>query len=215
MPDSQAIAERVVFPPQPWRLRGELRVSAWLIPARDLAIEPPTGWRPLSIFGRRLVGAAFAHYAVNGDLAYSELAAALAVRRGWRLGVTVPWIWVDDPRALAGGRQLWAIPKLLARFRSSDGRREAGDEAGHPIAAAQHRRRRFRLPGRWRAALTIVQPAPDGPVLTPLQLAARLVLVRAAWRAGGPLAVLNGRRPLISLRLERARLQVGRRDARI
>jgi len=205
----QAIAEADRFPPAPWRLEGRLDLSVWLVPARDLAFEPPPGWRPLTLFGRCVVGGVWARYGPGGDLAYRELAVGVAVRRRARLGVTLPWIWVDSARSRDGGRSLWAIPKRLASFRQVGGQAEATDRGGRlvaaggaPIAAV--------LPGRWAAALRIVQPAQGGAVVTRARMKGRPVLGRPApWRAAGPLSFLDDEAPLLSLRLERASFRFG------
>ena len=202
MPDDRA------YPSEPWRLVGELELAAWLIPPRDAAFKVPEGWRPLRLFGRRLVGGVFARYASGGDLAYRELAVGVVVRRGWRLAVTIPWIWVDEPRALEGGRRLWAIPKQPARFRHAAARLDAEDAAGRTLAALQ-RRVLPPLPGRWTAALTVAQTAEDGARLPPARLRGRLTLARSRWRGSGPLRMLDGRAPFVSLRLDRAEMLFG------
>jgi hypothetical protein len=208
MPDPQAAAEPATFPPQPWRLKGEAELSAWLVPAASLAFEPPAGWRPVGVFGRRLVGAVFARYAPGGDLAYRELAVGVAVRKGLRLAVTIPWIWVDDPRALEGGRRLWAIPKAPARFRRAGAGLEAEDAGGRPIAAVAGGPG-LPLAVRARLRLLIAQPHPAGPRLTPARVAGRFSLARLRWRAGAPLGFLSGALPLVGLRLAAAELTFG------
>lgn len=207
MRSPQATPSPTGYPPEPWRLRGELQASLWLVPRKALAFQAPAGWRPVTLLGRCLVGAAWAHYRPGGDLSYRELAVGIAVRRGLRLAVTLPWIWVDDPRSLAGGRQLWAIPKKLARFGAA-GELSAQDCAGAPIAESWGGRARA-LPGRWPAAFTIAQAAQPLPALTPARFTARLGLRRSRWRAASPLEFLDGRRPLLTLRLERAALRFG------
>lgn len=202
--------DRTAYPPQPWRLCGEAQLAAWLVPAHDVAFEPPPGFTPLRIGGRLAVGAAWAQYREPGVLTYDELAVGVLVRRGLRLAVTIPWIWVDDAAALRGGRALWAIPKQPASFggvRQPDFEIRAGDAAG-VIAAARFGAARM-LPGRWPFRLRLAQAAGGTAHLTPLRGRARLGLARSGWRAAGPLAFLHGRAPLLSLRLTDAALLFG------
>jgi hypothetical protein len=208
MADPQAVPEAAPFPPQPWRLAGELELAVWLARKQDLDFPVPAGWRPVGLFGRRLVGAAFARYAPGGDLAYRELAVGVAVRRGARLAVTIPWIWVDDRRALEGGRSLWAIPKQRAYFRRAGEHLEAVDLSGRAIAA-QRRQLRLPLPGRWPLRFTIAQPSAGAALLTPARIRARLCLAAGRWRAAGQLWFLDGRAPLLSVSLEAAELVFG------
>lgn len=209
MPIPQATAEAGRFPPAPWRLEGRLDLSVWLVPAGELAFEPPPGWRLLTLFGRGVVGGVWARYGPGGDLAYRELAVGVAVRRRGRIGVTLPWIWVDSARSQQGGRSLWAIPKRLASFRQFGGLTEATDRAGRLLASGGAPMAAV-LPGRWAAALRIVQPAQGGAVVTRARLKGRPVLGRPTpWRAAGPLSFLDDQPPLLSLRLERASFRFG------
>ena len=62
-------------------------------------------------------GAAFVSYEEGSPLTYSELLVARPVstdKDGRRVSITD--IWVDSPASVAGGRELWAIPKGLCDF---------------------------------------------------------------------------------------------------
>ncbi|HCB06324.1 MAG TPA: hypothetical protein DEQ43_19155 [Nocardioides bacterium] len=62
-----------------------------------------------------LYGAAFVSYDEGSPLTYHELLVARpvsTVEHGRR--VTITDIWVDSPASVAGGRELWAIPKGCA-----------------------------------------------------------------------------------------------------
>jgi acetoacetate decarboxylase len=67
--------------------------------------------------GRTLGGLYLASYGARSSLQYHELIAVPAlVRRGVRIGVWISHIYVDDAGSLAGGREIWGLPKLPARF---------------------------------------------------------------------------------------------------
>jgi hypothetical protein len=194
--------QRTAYPPPPWRLQGELVGALWLILPRPVLL--PKGWRPVTVFGRMIVGAVWASYGPDGDLAYRELAAAVLVRKGLRLAVTVPWIWVDSAASRAGGRALWSIPKEVALF---DGL-TARDLDGRWIASAETTGWSW-LPGRWLFRLRTVQPAGDRVSETPARIVGRLAFGRSRWRMAAPMPLLN-RPPLITARLDRASLRFGR-----
>ncbi|WP_374471466.1 hypothetical protein [Phenylobacterium sp.] len=200
------MAKPSAFPPEPWRLTAEAWASFWLVPATYAPFAPPPGWRPVRLWGRLCVGAAFATYRSPGDLAYRELVAAVLVRRGLRVAVTIPWIWVDSAASRDGARRLWAIPKEMAAFEGWPAHAAPGLAAVDAVAGAA-------LPGRWPAPIRVAQGRGAEPVETPVRLVARLRLARACWRAAGPLAFLDRRRPLLSLRLDDARLLFGREPA--
>ncbi|MFD0200666.1 MULTISPECIES: acetoacetate decarboxylase family protein [Saccharothrix] len=195
----------VSYPPEPWELHGRACVSVWLVRATAL---PPLPVRPVTVFGWAVVGTAFVDYRPPG-LVYHELLAAVLVRRGARLGVSIARIWVDSETSRAGGRQLWGIPKELAEF--DRGRDLAARDARGPIASVRVGASRLGL------LLPVVgstwQAFGDGLARTPLRATGRVAPVRATWHVdpSGPLAWLLPHRPLISVAVRRMRLRFGPR----
>ncbi|MFF2082706.1 acetoacetate decarboxylase family protein [Nocardia sp. NPDC058176] len=70
---------------------------------------------------------------------YSEVTAVVVYRRGRHLFTTVPFMAVDSPTSVAGGRENWALPKTLATF--------TGEPQNHTTMSATG-------PG-WRVAASI------------------------------------------------------------
>ncbi|MFI9009091.1 acetoacetate decarboxylase family protein [Actinosynnema sp. NPDC053489] len=201
----------VDYPPEPWHLRGRGCVSVWSVPAAALPALPA---RPVTVFGRAVVGTAFVDYRPPG-LAYHEVLAAVLVRRGARLGVSIARIWVDSAASRAGGRELWGIPKESARFEWGAGLvASARDERG-PIAAVRARSPRFgvRLPVATSTFQAFDGGGGDGVARTPLRATARVSPVRATWDVdpAGPLAWLLPHRPLLGVAVDRFRLRFGPR----
>jgi hypothetical protein len=114
------------YPEEPWHLAGQMYLSLWLVPEREL---PPVadGTRPVTVAGRGAVGAAWVVYENDSVLRYNELLRAVLVRDGRRPRVCITDIWVDSAASMAGGRELWGIPKEMADF---DIDRTAGLRAG-------------------------------------------------------------------------------------
>ncbi|RKT54399.1 acetoacetate decarboxylase family protein [Saccharothrix australiensis] len=201
-------------PPEPWDLRGDGWVSAWLVRSSALpALPAPT--RPLTLLGVALVCTAFADYRPGGVLAYHELVAVVPVRRGARIGLSITHAWVDSAASRAGGRALWGIPKEAARFEvdprgsasAHDGRRAvASVRLGGPV--------RWRLPVRARAS--VWQGVPGGVARTPLRYRGGVGFARLSWRVdpAGPLGWLRAARPLFGLALTDFRLRFGPRRSR-
>ena len=200
-------------PGPPWLLKGEVWLSVWLAPLVSIDAAPPPGWRLARLGGRLVVGAFWARYGAGGLLAYDELAVGVLVRRGMRLAVTVPWIWVDNPFASEGGRRNWAIPKRLAQFRGSpDIGAEAVDDDG-PIARL---RWRPRGPGLMTvvAPVSLAQPGESSAVSATGRVSGRLQFGRASWASAGSLSMLQDLAPILSFHLSAASLALGpaRRD---
>lgn len=81
-------------PAAPWQLNGELVVVPALTAARQLG------------------GVMLADY-TSGTLAYREL---IVFSHATLKGMVVSHIYVDDPQSLAGGHEIWGLPKELATF---------------------------------------------------------------------------------------------------
>jgi len=213
----------MIYPPEPWHLRGQMYVSVWSLPRAALPPLPdplPAEVRPLTVAGRGFVGTAWVDYGPDGVLEYRELLSAVLVRRGGRPLVTIVDIWVDSPASRDGGRELWGIPKELATLdihpaadaRSTTDPRPTTDARASGIAEARLSSGP-RLPGRWPTRFSVIQELGGRTRTTPVRSRAALQLGKAAWQVvgDGPLAYLAGREPFLTIALRDFDLQFGRR----
>ena len=162
-------------------------------------------------------GVAFVSYEPPGVLSYRELLVArLLDTRRRRVRITD--IWVDDETSRAGGRVLWAIPKELADFDLEETRvgptahtalAARADEV--TVASAQFASAPGAALVRAPFAATLVQPRDGRDLLTPWRGSAKSLPALGSWEfdPSGPLAFLQGRRPLVSFRLTDVRLVFG------
>jgi hypothetical protein len=210
-------ATAATYPPPPWHLGGRMHLSLWRVPADALPVEvatsAPPGTAPVVVGGETLVGTAFVRYEPGGVLHYDELIAAVLVHARGRPRITIPHIWVDHLGSLRGGRELWAIPKRLARFEhrvtARTVRCRAATDDG--VVAELVTVRSTRLPGWWPLRLRTAQQL-DGVVrTTSVRSSAQLALARSRWSfpADGPLGYLADRPAVGHLDLERFRLSFG------
>jgi hypothetical protein len=196
---SYALPERgavmVSYPPEPWELHGRACLSVWLVKASAL---PPLPVRPVTVLGRAVVGTAFVHYQPPG-LAYHELVAAVLVRQGLRIGVSITRIWVDSPASRAGGRELWGIPKELAEFDWERALTASARDVRGTIASVRGRQLRI---GAWLpVAMSTWQAFGSGLARTPLRAKGFVTGLRTRWDVdpAGPLSWLLPHRPLFSV----------------
>ena len=195
------------YPPAPWHMVGQLWLSLFRV--RGVP-DRPDG----------LYGAAFVSYEPGSPLTYSELLVARPVRTGHGRRVSISDIWVDSPASMAGGRDLWAIPKELCDFTldaSHTGplaRTEwSASVERRPIARARFTdvsRAGVRLPfrgGTWQPPLET--GGEEG--LATLTGSSKTLPCRGSWEfdAAGPLGWLAGARPLASFRMAGFRLSFG------
>lgn len=206
-----SVTDDVSYPAAPWHMVGSLWLTLFRL--REAVDE----LRPAGLYG-----AAFVSYEEGSPLTYSELLVARPVatdRHGRR--VTITDIWVDSPASVAGGRELWAIPKELCDFsyESSHTGPLATTEwtarlGRTPIATATFRdvsRAAPRLPfkgGTWQPG---IGDTGDEERTATLQGSSKALPARAHWdvNPAGPLAWLAGARQLASFRQASFRMSFG------
>ncbi|PWV80262.1 Acetoacetate decarboxylase (ADC) [Prauserella marina] len=206
-----------VYPPSPWNLHAQGYLSAWALPSGELP-ELPAGITALTVKGTAFVFTAWIDYQPPGQLAYHELLAAVVVHNrhsglsGRRPTVSITGIWVDSEVSLAGGRQLWAIPKGLASLDFTTGGHftAVASTAEDWIATAAFAPRRglpFAPPHRF----AIAQGRNGLPLVTPVRSSGKPAPASASWHINpaGPLGFLAGRKPLFSAHLRDVALQFG------
>ena len=224
------MADAATYPPEPWHLRGSLLVSVLLVPRAQvprLADALPPGHRPVLVGGRVLLGVALVGYVPGGEVVYDELLTAVLTRPtgSLRAHVTIPRIWVSTAPALAGGRELWAIPKELCaveRHETASAVHAEVTAEAEPVARLTARLGPRLLPGRVPLPLTTAQRALTGrgAVVSRNRVTAEVRALRARWRFAprGALAHLAKRRPLASVALTGADIVFGqqvRRDQEV
>ncbi len=104
------------YPPAPWQLTGSALTCIQCIPVRNIRV--PSGLQVVRTSPGKTIGGIYvARYGAGSTLEYSELIVFSAlVRAGGRLGGWVSHIFVDSAESVAGGREIWGLPKELAVF---------------------------------------------------------------------------------------------------
>ena len=149
--------------------------------ARDVV---PGGGRPLVVIGGLI------SYLRTPVGPYHEVFGGVGVRRGRGLEVSIPFMAVDSPDSVVGGRQNWSLPKVPARFTGEPGpgtvMRAEGDGWSVQISA---RPIGPRLPAPMRGR--VVQRWPDGVARSAMldgRGRSRLALVTVSVSSSGDLA---------------------------
>jgi len=203
--------DQVPYPDAPWQMVGSLWLSVFRL--KDDVDE----LRPAGIYG-----AAFVSYEEGSPLTYSELLVARALPKSAGKGrkVSITDIWVDSPASVAGGRELWAIPKGLCDFDLETARRGpltttewSASYERRPIASASFRdvsAAAPRLPFKgqtWQPEL----PEGGGEKGATLQGSSKAFVARANWdfAPDGPLGFMRGARQLASFRQANFRMSFG------
>lgn len=192
----------VSYPAAPWAMVGQLWLSIFRLK------DPVDELRPAGTYG-----AAFVSYEPGSPLTYSELLVArLADTDAHGRRVSITDIWVDSPASVAGGRELWAIPKGLCDFELETQRRGplsttdwTASFGRKPIASATFTdvsKAMVRLPfkgGTWQPGIDDTHGEERTAIL---QGSSKALPCRGRWdfAADGPLAWMRGARQLASFR---------------
>jgi hypothetical protein len=103
------------YPAPPWHTQGYATFRAYRVPTS--LVELPEGLEAQSIAGHSIGLLGFVRYTEPSPLTYGELIwLPTRVSARGRSGFYVARMHVDSEASLAAGREVWALPKTLARF---------------------------------------------------------------------------------------------------
>ena len=110
------------YPPAPWQLRGYATQTLNLVDIDRVRRFVPPELDIVAILPGKTIGSIYiSEYQLGSVLTYNELIVAPAlVRKGTKIGGWISHIYVDSPNSVAGGREIWGLPKELAEFTRID-----------------------------------------------------------------------------------------------
>ena len=108
----------MLYPPAPWKLQGYAIATLQLV---DVALVRPLVPSELEIVsllpGKTLGGIYICSYGLGSVMEYNELIVVSAIANyTGKWGAWISHIYVDNPHSVAGGREIWGLPKELAQF---------------------------------------------------------------------------------------------------
>jgi acetoacetate decarboxylase len=108
----------MTYPPAPWNLFGNALYSLHLIDLERAKTLVPSDLEVICVLpGKTLGGLYLSVYNTNSSLSYHELIVVAAlVRYKKTIGFRISHIYVDHPDSMAGGRNIWGLPKEMAEF---------------------------------------------------------------------------------------------------
>lgn len=106
------------YPPAPWTLKGHGYVTLHLVDFSDAAKVIPKDLEIVQVLpGKTIGGLVLGKYEYGSTLTYGELIAVPGlVRYGDKIGSWISHIYVDNESSIAGGREIWGLPKENAQF---------------------------------------------------------------------------------------------------
>jgi acetoacetate decarboxylase len=110
------------YPPAPWHLYGQALQSIHLVDLARAKELVPADLEIVSVLPGKTLGSLYlSTYDANSTLEYHELIVVAAlVRYQDKIGSWVSHICVDNLNSVAGGREVWGLPKEMAEFAWND-----------------------------------------------------------------------------------------------
>ncbi len=128
----------MAYPQAPWTLQGYAIQTLHLLDVKRVRPIIPPEFQLISVLPGKTVGGVYlSNYGSGSELKYSELiVVAGVVNYSGNIGGWVSHIYVDSTDSVAGGREIWGLPKELADFTWN----KASDSvaAGNSTPSGQH-----------------------------------------------------------------------------
>jgi acetoacetate decarboxylase len=115
---------KMAYPSAPWILHGFALQTVQPVDIDRARLLVPSDLDIVSVFPGKTVGGIYlSSYGTGSTFQYNELIVVSAlVRYRDRLGAWISHIYVDHPDSVAGGREVWGLPKDLAEFKWQPGK---------------------------------------------------------------------------------------------
>ncbi|MFN6529338.1 acetoacetate decarboxylase family protein [Nostoc sp. ChiSLP03a] len=112
------------YPQAPWTLQGYAIQTLHLVNIDQVRPLIPLELEIISVWpGKTLASVYLSHYGSGSVMEYSELIVVPALINYQRkIGAWISHIYVDNADSVAGGREIWGLPKELAKFTWEQGK---------------------------------------------------------------------------------------------
>lgn len=193
------------YPQTPWTLKGYAIQTLHLLDVDKVRSLIPSELKIFSVFpGKTIGGVYLSDYGSGSVLQYSELIVipALVSHQG-KIGGWVSDIYVDNTDSVAGGREIWGLPKELAEFTWEKGERVTVRQGNQTLCSLNYDKQSF----AWGQKLGASSFSVMGTDLLkfPAQLESRLGLIGSKLEvpSESPFSEISLGQPLFTVSLRR------------
>jgi acetoacetate decarboxylase len=132
----------MIYPPAPWNLQGYAIATLQLIDVARVRPLVPSELKIISLLpGKTLGGIYISAYGLGSVIEYNELIVVSAIANyAGKWGAWISHIYVDNPNSVAGGREIWRLPKEMAQFSWEDRNAIAATPLGSRVTVRQGNR---------------------------------------------------------------------------
>jgi acetoacetate decarboxylase len=145
----------MTYPPAPWNLRGYAVQTLHLIDIENARPFVPSELDIVSVFPGKTIGGIYvSSYQSGSTLEYNELIVISGlVRYREKIGSWISHIYVDNEDSVAGGREIWGLPKEMAEFTLLQNRIDVR-QSDRQLCFLRYQRGMFSLSTWWRQSLS-------------------------------------------------------------
>ena len=199
----------MTYPQPPWTLKGDAFVTLQLLDIARVRPLIPAELNIVSVLpGKTIGGVYLSKYSSGSVLEYSELIiiAGFLSYKG-KFGGWVSHIYVDNPDSVAGGREVWGLPKELAQF-SWEASSVTVSQSGNLLCKFNYQRQSLGLPLKLGAAAFSCKES--NLLIFPAFVEANFGLVSSNLEipTTSPFAELNIGQPILTVHSDRLNLVV-------
>ncbi|MBD2447060.1 acetoacetate decarboxylase family protein [Nostoc sp. FACHB-152] len=198
------------YPATPWTLCGKAIASVHLVNINQVRSLIPSEFQIFSVWpGKTLAAVYLSEYCQGSVLEYSELIVIPAVVSYQnKIGAWVSHIYVDNADSVAGGREIWGLPKELAHFTWENDKRVTVRQGDRNLCTLNYKPQNL----AWRQSLTGHSFSVRGAELIRFsaQCEAAFGLISSSLEipAESPFSGFNLGQPFLTVRAEQMKLQV-------
>ncbi|MBD2245557.1 acetoacetate decarboxylase family protein [Nostoc sp. FACHB-888] len=198
------------YPQAPWTLQGYAIQTLHLVNIDRVRPLIPLELEIISVWpGKTLASVYLSNYGSGSVLEYSELIIAPAVVNYQRkIGGWVSHIYVDNADSVAGGREIWGLPKELAKFTWEQGNHVTVYQENRKLCSLNYNQQSL----AWRQWLTASSFSAKGNdlLLFPAEFESVLGLISSNLEvpAESPFSGIGLGEPWLTVRCEQMSLQI-------
>lgn len=202
----------MTYPSAPWRLEGYGIQSLHLVDIQKAISFVPSELEIVSIWpGKTLGGIYVSTYKGDSILKYNELIVVPAiVRYENNIGAWISHIYVDNEDSVKGGREIWGLPKEMAKFTWDNQGKVTIRQNQRELCHLSYSKSLFNLSTPWKLQLTGNVFGGLGSELRYFQglFKSHIGLLNAKLQIpqDSPFAALNLNQPWLSLELQNLEL---------
>lgn len=200
----------MAYPPAPWTVQGYAILTLHLVSIDRVRPLIPAELEIISVWPGKTIGSVYlSNYGSGSVLEYNELIVAPAlVRYQGKIGGWISHIYVDNADSVAGGREIWGLPKELAEFTWEQGERVTVRQGNQKLCSLNYKRQSL----AWRQWFSVSGFSAMGSdlLIFPAEFASLLGLISSQLEVPteSPFAGIGLGQPFLTVRCEQMQLKV-------